>query len=83
MKETSVLEAVAYPGILFGEGGSTNSVENRGEREWGSGCGSALVRGTGVSCNLVQEISFHIAKFSKFFVIFRLFMMTIYLSLLM
>jgi len=69
MKETSGLEAVAYPGILFGEWGSTNSVENRGETEWGSGRGSALVRGTGVSCNLVQEISLHIAKFSKFLVL--------------
>jgi hypothetical protein len=36
--------AVAYPGILFG-GGSTNSVEDRGHREWGSGGGSPLVRG--------------------------------------
>jgi len=27
---------VAYPGIFFG-GGSTNSVEDRGQREWGSG----------------------------------------------
>jgi hypothetical protein len=58
--------AVAYPGILFGgEGvGSTNSVEDRGQREWGSGGGSSLVRGSGGSCNLVQEISFHIVKFS-------------------
>ena len=55
--------AVAYPGIFFG-GGSTNSVEDRGEREWGSGGGSPLVRGSGGSCNLVQEISFHMVKFS-------------------
>jgi len=27
---------VAYPGILF-VGGSTNSVEDRGQRGWGSG----------------------------------------------
>jgi hypothetical protein len=53
--------AVAYPGILFG-GGSTNSVEDRENR--GSGDGSPLVRGSGGSCNLVQEISFHIVKFS-------------------
>ena len=45
-------------------GGSTNSVEDRGQREWGSGGGSPLVRGSGGSCNLVQEMSFHIAKFS-------------------
>ena len=45
-------------------GGSTNSVEDRGQREQGSGGGSPLVRGSGGSCNLVQEISFHIVKFS-------------------
>jgi hypothetical protein len=48
---------VAYPGILFGGGGgSTNSVEERGQRERGSGGGSPLVRASGDSCNLVQEI---------------------------
>ena len=56
--------SVAYPGILFGGGGSTNSVEDRGQREQGSGGSSPLVRGSGGSCNLVQEISFHIVKFS-------------------
>ena len=45
-------------------GGSTNSVEDRGQRERGSGRGSPLVRGSGGSCNLVQEISFHMVKFS-------------------
>ena len=30
----------------------------------GSAGGSPLVRGSGGSCNLVQEISFHIVKFS-------------------
>ena len=54
--------AVAYPGILFA-GGSANSVEDKGQRERGSGGGSHLVRGSGGSCNLVQEISFHIIKF--------------------
>jgi len=43
---------------------STNSVEDRGQREWGSGGGSPLIRGSGGSCNLVQENSFHIVKFS-------------------
>jgi len=56
-------KAVVYPGILFG-GGSTNSVEGRGQRERGSGVVILLVRGSGGSCNLVQEISFHILKFS-------------------
>jgi hypothetical protein len=39
---------VTYPGILFGgvgRGVTTNSVEDRGPREWGSGGGSPLVRG--------------------------------------
>ena len=58
------LAPVAYPGILFGGGGSTNSVEDRGQRERGSGGGSPLVRGSGGSCNLVQEISFHTVKLS-------------------
>jgi len=59
-------EAVAYPGILFGGrgGSSTSSVEDRGQRERGSGGGSPLVRGSGGSCNLIQEISFHIVRFS-------------------
>ena len=48
----------------FVRGGSTNSVEDRGQRERGSGGGSPLVRGSAGSCNLVQEISFHIVKFS-------------------
>jgi hypothetical protein len=59
--------AVAYSGILFrggGGGGSKNEVEDRGHGVRGSGGGSPLVRGSGGSCNLVQEISFHIVKFS-------------------
>ena len=45
-------------------GGSTNSVEDRGQRERGSGGSSLLVRGSGGCCNLVQEISFLIVTFS-------------------
>jgi hypothetical protein len=56
--------AVVYPGIFFRGGVSTNSVEDRGQREQGSRSGSPLVRGSGGSCNLVQEISFHIVTFS-------------------
>ena len=52
---TVFLAAVAYPGILFG-GGITNSVQDRGQRERGSGGGSPLVRGSGGSYNFVQEI---------------------------
>jgi len=50
--------------FVRGGWGSTNSIEGRGQRERGSGGGSPLVRGSGGSCNLVQEIPFHIVKFS-------------------
>ena len=53
----------------FFRGGSTNSVEDRGQRERGSGGGSPLVKGSGGSCNLVQEISFHMVTFSSFLVL--------------
>jgi len=63
---------VAYLGILFGRGGSTNSVEDRGQRERESGGVSPPVRFSGGSCNLVQEISFHIVKFSYLLVLFMM-----------
>ena len=49
-----------------GEGGLTNSVEDRENGDLGAVAGgvSPLVRGSEGSCNLVQEISFHIVKFS-------------------
>ena len=52
------------PRNFFRGGGLTNSIEDRGQRGRGSGGGSPLVRGSGGSCNLVQEISFHMVKFS-------------------
>ena len=58
---------VAYPGILF-MGGSTNSVEDRENGDLGGG--SPLVRDSGGSCNLVQEISFHMVTFSSFLVLY-------------
>ena len=65
-----IYKAVAYPGILFGGGGvPTNSVQDRGQGGRESGGGSPLVRGSGGSCNFVQEISFHIVKFSQFLVL--------------
>ena len=67
VKQVFILQlgrTVAYPGILFGGGCSTNSVEDRGQREGGFGGNNPLVRGSGGSCNLVQKISFHIVKFS-------------------
>jgi hypothetical protein len=50
--------------FFSGRGGSTNSVEDRGQRDRRSGGGSPIVRGSGGSCNLVQEISFHIINVS-------------------
>ena len=55
---------MAYPGILFGGGGVQQIQLKTEDREWGSGGGSPLVRGSGGGCNLVQEISFHIVIFS-------------------
>jgi len=51
-------KAVAYTEILFGGGVSTNSVGDKGQRDQRSGGSSPLVRGSGGSCNLVQEILF-------------------------
>ena len=50
--------------VRGGVGGSTNSVEDRGQRERGSGGGRPLIRGSGGSCNLVQGITFRMIKFS-------------------
>ena len=75
MEENSyTVQTVAHPGISFG-GGGVKQIQLRTER-MGIGGGSPLVRGSGASCNLVQEISFHIVKFSYFFGTLRLFMMT-------
>jgi len=49
---------------FFSGWGSTNSVEDRGQRERESGGGSPLVRGSGGSCNLVQEVAAHMVTFS-------------------
>ena len=60
----SVTRTSGVPRNFVRGGGSTNSVEDRGQRERGSGSGSPLVRDSGGSCKLAQEISFHIVKFS-------------------
>jgi len=59
-----VCSGSGVPRNFFGGRGSINSVEDRGQTERGSGDGSPLVRGSGDSCNLVQEISYRIVKFS-------------------
>jgi hypothetical protein len=62
---TIIVAPSGIPRNFFGgRKGSTNSVEDRAQTERGSGGGSPLVRGPGGSCNLVEEISFHIVKFS-------------------
>jgi hypothetical protein len=45
-----VVMSVAYPGNFFGCS-LTNSVEDRGQREWGSGGCSPLVRGSAQFAN--------------------------------
>ena len=55
-----VIFSGVHRNVVRGVGGSTNSVEDRGQRERGSGGG----RVSGSSCNLVQDISFRIEKFS-------------------
>jgi len=60
----STFRTSGVPRNFFRGGGSTNSVEDRGKRGRGSGGSSPLVRGSGGSRNLVQEISFHIVTFS-------------------
>ena len=67
---------MVYPGILFGGGGVQQSQLRTEDREQEYGCGSPLVRGSGGSCNLVQEISFHRVIFFLIFGTLRLFMMT-------
>ena len=59
-----VLPVSGVPRNFVPVGGSTNSVEDRGQRERGSGGSSPLIRGSGGNCNLVQVISCHEVKFS-------------------
>ena len=51
-----LLESFLTSGVPrdFVQGGSTNSVEDRGQGERGSGGGSPIVRGSGGSCNFIS-----------------------------
>ena len=60
----------------FVRAGLKNSGEDRGLRERGSGGSSPLVRGSGGSCDFVQEISLHIVKSSLIIGTLTLFIMT-------
>jgi len=63
--DSAAAKTIGVPrNFVRGGGGSTNSVDDRGHSERVSGGSSPLVGGSGGSCNLVQEISFHIVKFS-------------------
>ena len=63
-QDSATAHTIGAPSNIVPEGRSTNSVEDIGQTERGSGDSSPLVRGSGGSYNLVQEISFHIVKFS-------------------
>jgi len=54
---------VVHPGILF-RGFQQIQLRTEDRENGDLEGGSPLVRGSGGSCNLVQEISFHIVKFS-------------------
>ena len=56
--------SVAYPGILFRGGVQQIQLRTEDRENEDLGGGSPLVRGSGGSCNLVQETSFHMVKFS-------------------
>ena len=59
---------MAYPGIFFFVG--VHQIQLRTEdRENGDLVAVASYSGSGGSCNLVQEISFHIVKFSSFLIL--------------
>jgi len=67
----ATVQGVSYPGILFGEGEGVQQIQLRIEDTQNGDLGGVapLVRGSEGSCNLVQEISFRIVKFSKFLVL--------------
>jgi len=49
--------------------GGVQQIQLRTRENGDLGTVAPLVRGSGGSCNLVQEISFHIVKFSQFLVL--------------
>ena len=54
----------AYPRILFGVGVQQIQLRTEHRENGDLGAVAFLVRGSGGSCNLIQEISFRIVKFS-------------------
>jgi len=57
-------EAVAYPGILLGGGVQQIQLRAEGRQNGDLGAVAPLVRVSGGSSNLIQEISCHIVIFS-------------------
>ena len=63
----STSKTVAYPGILLG---GVQQIQLRTENgDLGAVTPLPLVKGSGGSCNLVQEISFNIVKVPQFLVL--------------
>ena len=57
---------MAYPAIFF-SGGGVQQIQLMTENgDLGAVAPYPLVKGSGGSCNLVQEMSFHIVKFLNF-----------------
>jgi len=61
---------------LFGGGVQQIQLRRQDIENGDLGAVAPLVRGSGGSCNLVQDISFHTVKFSLLFGTLRLFMIT-------
>ena len=76
LRRTKIHRPSGVPRNFVRGGGGFNKFSwgRRTERTGISGGGSPLIRGSGGSCNLVQEISFHIVFF--FYIFGTLFMMT-------
>jgi hypothetical protein len=57
-----------YARNFFGEGGSTNSIEDRGQRERGSGGGSPLVRGSTQFENELNPYSNYLIRLLRMYI---------------
>jgi hypothetical protein len=60
----AVLSASGVPRNFFGGGVQQIQVRTEDRENGDLGAVVLLVKGSGGSCNLIQEISFHIVKFS-------------------
>ena len=60
----NILISSGVPRNFFGGGVQQIQLRTEDSENGGSGGGNPLVRGSGGSCNLVQEVSFHKVKVS-------------------